>query len=225
MIKKKQFAVLLAAILVVIMVGAVVYFYLAREEKPLPHVVAIVPDWSGFVDWAEVETWGFGGTLLTTSAEPLEARFIGAQIGGQFAASLGEDEWTEVIRLGKQAEDELDEYEKLHRLVVEQQAGRRRISPDITPDIITARYEKARWDLQMIIGQEVEKGRIEWTGITILIPPMQITLGETEVVELIFEVRKKDEPTVRWQMTAPTSVTNLALPREGIPEPAGIPEE
>ncbi|MBT9165849.1 MAG: hypothetical protein DDT25_00511 [Chloroflexi bacterium] len=62
-------------------------------------------------------------------------------------------------------------------------------------------------------------------GISMFMPPMQITPGETEIVELIFEVRKKDEPNERQQMTALTSVSNLALPPEGIPEPGGIPEE
>jgi len=58
-----------------------------------------------------------------------------------------------------------------------------------------------------------------------LIPPMQITPGETEVVELIFEVRTKNDPTERQQMMAPTSVTLLVFPPEGIPEPGGIPDE
>ena len=115
--------------------------------------------------------------------------------------------------MGRQIEGKLDEYEELHRLVVGQHARRGWVSSSIA-----ARYGRIRWDLQTIIAQEAQERRVGMMGISMFMPPMQITPGETEVIELIFEVRKKDEPIERQQMTAPTSVSNLAFPPGGIPE-------
>ncbi|MCL0075403.1 hypothetical protein M1O57_05180 [Dehalococcoidia bacterium] len=82
MIKKKQLGVLPAIVLAVTMVGTTACLQPAGGEQPSPQVVtmarvvAVVPDWSGFVDYAD--EWNFGGVLVTTSTEALEAKFIGA---------------------------------------------------------------------------------------------------------------------------------------------------
>ncbi len=215
---KRIIGVLMAVALLLTIIGAALYTQSPAGEEPFPRVIAMVPDWSGFVDYAD--KWNFGGVLVTTSTEAMEGRFVGAQMGDQSVTSLGKDEWTEIIPVGMQVEGRLDEYEELHRLVVGQHARRGWVSPSIA-----ARYGRIRWDLQTIIAQETQERGVGTMGISMFMPPMQITPGETEIVELIFEVRKKDEPNERQQMTALTSVSNLALPPEGIPEPGGIPEE
>ncbi|MBT9162628.1 MAG: hypothetical protein DDT27_01187 [Dehalococcoidia bacterium] len=52
--------------------------------------------------------------------------------------------------------------------------------------------------------------------IVVTIPPLQIRLGETEVVEFEFKVRKRNDPTRTQRVTALTSISKLALPPEGI---------
>ncbi|MBT9141492.1 MAG: hypothetical protein DDT30_02084 [Dehalococcoidia bacterium] len=175
--------------------------------QPPPHpVVAIVPDWSGFVP--DADKWNFGTILVTSSTEILEARFVRARIEDQSTASLEKVEWTEVARVGRQMDEQLAEYERLHRLVVEQHARLDELE----------KYEIVRWELYQVLA-----GLAEGKGVPVVISSMRIDLGETEVVELVFEVRRKINPAEIWQITAPTSVSNLALPPEGIPEPEPEP--
>jgi hypothetical protein len=84
----------------------------------IPRVFAMVPEWSGFIG---IDEWGFCAVLITPSPEALEARFIGAQIGGRSLTSVVENEWTEVTRVEGQLEGALDRYEDLHNLQVQRQ--------------------------------------------------------------------------------------------------------
>ncbi len=217
---KRIIGVLMAVALLLTIIGAVLYVQSPVGEEPFPRVIAMVPDWSGFVE--DANTWNFfGAVLVTPSTEALEASFVGAQIGGQFVTSLNEVEWTEVVRVSMQVEDLLAQYEKLHELAVRQMAR-----PDgwVATDI-AEKYWGTRTKIHKVLVEEAKEKEIGAGSIQLIIPSMRVNLGETEVVELIFKVRKKNDPTKWQQITALTSVSNLALPPEGIPEPGGIPEE
>ncbi|MCL0066177.1 hypothetical protein M1N79_04805, partial [Dehalococcoidia bacterium] len=88
---KRIMSLLLAAGLVLTTLLVSACPSLPQPEEPFPHVIALVPEWSGFI---ETDQWNFGATLVTASPEVMEARFIGAQLGDQFISTSGKDEWT-----------------------------------------------------------------------------------------------------------------------------------
>lgn len=170
-------------------------------EEPFPRVTVLAPDWSGFVP--DADKWNFGTMLLTPSTEVLEARFVGAQIEDQFVTSLDEVGWTEVARVGRQVEGLLDEYEDLRQSMVERHAQ----PGGLAAHIVEGKYQVVRWRIYGILREQAE----EIGGILVIIPPMQVDLGETAIVELIFEVRRKNDPTRTYRVVAPTPVSKISI--------------
>ncbi len=189
-------------------VGGIVYAQFPTRESPFPHVTALVPEWSGFL--VHVDEWNFGGILFTASPEALEVRFIGAQIGERFVSGSVKDEWASVVPVGTQIRvDQLDRQEWLHRLLVKRQAGI--VDRWLTEDMMQ-KFEQEHsticQNMYEILYELAEAGeRIE--GIVAIIPSQPLSPGETIVIELVFEVRERHNPTQRHQVTVPTSVTGL----------------
>jgi hypothetical protein len=212
MIKKKRIGwLMLALVLAVpaigINIGTVQHPLPAQGAgvPAIPRVFAMVPEWSGFVD---TDKWGFGAVLITASPEALEARFIGAQIGDRFVTSVVENEWTEVTRVGQGIERALGRYKELHNLRVQRQAQRAgRWSEDFAQRI-DEEYYSIRQQIYSRFVQLAEAGK-RTDGILARIPSMTVALGETVIVELIFEVWRAHDPTARHRITVPTSVTKL----------------
>ncbi|MCL0089967.1 hypothetical protein M1O54_06425 [Dehalococcoidia bacterium] len=203
---KSIIGVLTAVALMFTVIGVGAHIQSSAGGEPFPRVIALVPEWSGFVE--EADKWNFGSILVTASPEAMETRFVGAQIGDQLVTSLEKVEWTEVARVSMQVEDLLAQYEELRESAVRQPA-----QPDgrVAPDI-AEKY----WGARTKILEALEKEAKEIEAIQLIIPSMRVNPGERAVVELTFEVRKKNDPT-KWQLvTAPTSVSNLVLPPEGI---------
>lgn len=203
---KRILSVLLAVALVFTIAGVTMAAQFPGGEEPSPRVIGLGPEWSGFLD---INEWNFHVTLVTSSPKALEARIIGTQIGGRFVAGLVEDEWTGVVFVGKQMEHRLDKHERLHRLLIERRA--QLIGKWGTGDFeqkIREEYRGIHREIGNIFAELAEAGK-KTNGITVFMPSVTLNLGETIVVELVFEVRETHDPTRRHQITFPTSVTKL----------------
>lgn len=204
---KRILSVLLAVALVFTIAGVTMAAQFPGGEEPSPRVIALVPVWSGFVH--DANQWYFTAMLVTPSAEVLEARFIGARLGDEFVTSLAKNEWAGILRAEGLGE-RLLEYEKLHKSMVVQEAQ----SDKGVDTAIAERYSSIRRAISKTLTELAVAQSIEVIEVTAL--SMPINPGETEVVELVFEVRKQNDPTLRHQVTAPTSVSALVLPPGGI---------
>jgi hypothetical protein len=209
MFKKKQVrSLMFVLVLAVAAIGGGQYPSPVRGEEPfpgvsaIPRVFAMVPEWSGFIDSAT--EWNFGSALITASPEVLEARFVRAQIGGRSVTSVADNEWTKVVRGGGEIERALDRYEELHNSRVRSVAQRiNRYCEDAEREYYTIRQQiYTRFEQLAEAGEKVD-------GMIVRIPSVPLALGETAVVELIFEVRRAYDPTQKHRLTVPTSVTRL----------------
>jgi len=174
-------------------------------EEPSPRVIGLVPEWRGFV---ETDEWNFGSILVTASPKALEATFIGAQIADQFVTSSVKKEWREVVPVGPETETALQRFEELHRLQVLRQAGQAGKWTQEFEEKIEREYYTIRQQISARLAQLRERGE-HIDRILARIPSVAIRPGETIVLELIFEVRKRNHPTQIHRLSVPTSVTKL----------------
>ncbi|MBT9140987.1 MAG: hypothetical protein DDT30_01573 [Dehalococcoidia bacterium] len=195
------------------------------EQEPFPRVVALVPRWRGFVP--DADEWNFSALILTSSAELLEARFIGVQAGDQLVTDRVRayySGWIEVVPVGRyrEIEDQLNQYETSRRQLLEYYEQLQEPLPAGVAEKIIARttaererYSGIRTEINTILYEIYckEPGRFE--GITIFMPPLALIPGDTEIIELIFEVKKNDQARTH-RITAPTSVSKLGIPAGGI---------
>jgi len=209
---KRIISVLLAVALVFTILGVAAVTQFPGREEPSPRVIALVPEWSGFV---ETDEWNFSAVLVSASAEALEARFIGAKVGDSFVPSSVKNEWTKVVRGGREIDGALGRYEELHRSLVRRQAGQvESWWTEMIVQIFEWKYYIIRQQIYTRFAQLREAGE-KIDGIVARIPSVPLAVGETVIVELIFEVRNAQNLTRVHQIAVPTSVTKLCpLPVE-----------
>ena len=193
--------------------------------EPTPKVIVTVPEWSGFVD--NVAEWGVSGLLVTPTPATLEARFIGAHVGNNFVPGLAKDknEWKEVARVERQAGTTLGEFEKWHERAVKELAAddesERDAQARLLAEEIKENYATARKQARAALEEAERRGAFARGkgAFAAKLPSVPLNPGETVTAELVFEVRETRAAGSRgrsWRITAPTSVTELALSPAGI---------
>ena len=144
-------------------------------------MTVLAPDWSGFVP--DTDKWNFGTMLLTPSTEVLEARSVGAQIGNQFVVDWNEDIW------------------HVGRVI------------DALPQLVLDGLQVQEMQAHRILEELAELGEMQETlgpfRAGTMVPSGRINPGETLDVELVFEVRKANDPGETLRLTVPTRLTRV----------------